>query len=84
MSATDLEFEDNSFDFISAHQLLEYINEYPEILIAFRRLCKPGGVICINVPNPSSPILQFLIRFYPSFLLFLPIEINLWCLGRNK
>ena len=42
MSATDLEFEDNSFDFISDQQVLEHINEYPEILIAFRRLCKPG------------------------------------------
>lgn len=56
-SATDLDFPDESFDFIMAHQVLEHINSYPVILESFRRICKPGGIIYINVPNPFSPMI---------------------------
>ncbi len=56
-SATDLDFPDESFDFIMAHQVLEHINAYPSILRSFRRLCKPGGIVYINVPNPFSPMI---------------------------
>ena len=56
-SATELDFPDESFDFIMAHQVLEHINSYPNILQSFRRICKPGGIIYINVPNPFSPMI---------------------------
>lgn len=56
-SATELDFPDNSFDFIMAHQVLEHINTYPDVLKSFDRLCKPGGIIYINVPNPLSPMI---------------------------
>lgn len=56
-SATALYFPDESFDFIMAHQVLEHINNYPSILQSFRKLCKPGGIIYINVPNPFSPMI---------------------------
>lgn len=55
-SATDLDFPDESFDFIMAHQVLEHINNHLSILQTFRRICKPGGIIFISVPNPFSPM----------------------------
>lgn len=57
MSATELDFEEGSFDLILAHQVLEHINAYPAVLDRMRALCRPGGLIYINVPNPVSPIM---------------------------
>ena len=57
MSATDLKFPAESFDLIIAHQVLEHINDYPVVLQSLRRLCRPGGLIYINVPNPRSPMI---------------------------
>ncbi len=57
MSGTDLDFPAESFDLILAHQVLEHINAYPQVLERMSRLCKTGGFIYINVPNPRSPML---------------------------
>ena len=56
MSATDLVFPDLWFDFIMAHQVLEHINAYPQVLRDLDRILRPGGLIYINVPNPWSPV----------------------------
>jgi SAM-dependent methyltransferase len=58
MSATALDFADGSFDLILAHMVLEHINGYPAILRDLARLCRPGGLIYINVPNPLSPAIS--------------------------
>lgn len=57
MSATSMDLEDGSFDFIIAHQVLEHINDYPKALDILARLCRYGGIIYINVPNPFSPVI---------------------------
>lgn len=57
MSATDLKFDNESFDFIIAHQVIEHINDYQKVLKSLRRLCRPGGIIYINVPNPFCPMI---------------------------
>ena len=38
-----------------AHQVLEHINAYPKVLKSIDRLCRLGGVVYLNVPNPFSP-----------------------------
>jgi 2-polyprenyl-3-methyl-5-hydroxy-6-metoxy-1,4-benzoquinol methylase len=58
MSATALDFPDASFDLILAHMVLEHINEYPAILLDLARMCRPGGLIYINIPNPMSPAIS--------------------------
>jgi len=55
MSATQLDFPGESFDFIMAHQTLEHINAYRIVLQCMDRICRPGGIVYINVPNPFSP-----------------------------
>jgi len=57
ISAVDVSYPDESFDFILAHQVLEHINAYPQVLDKISRMCKKGGLIYINVPNPVSPAL---------------------------
>jgi SAM-dependent methyltransferase len=54
-SATQLNFPEGSFDFIMAHQTLEHINNYQMVLQSMVRMCRPGGIVYINVPNPFSP-----------------------------
>jgi ubiquinone/menaquinone biosynthesis C-methylase UbiE len=53
LSATDLDFPDESFDFILAHQVLEHINRYPEVLDHLARLCRKGGILYISVRLPE-------------------------------
>ncbi|MBU0729471.1 MAG: class I SAM-dependent methyltransferase [Proteobacteria bacterium] len=57
ISATELEFPEENFDFIMAHQVLEHINDYPVVLKSIEKFCRPKGIIYINVPNPFSPFI---------------------------
>jgi len=55
ISATDLDYPDETFDVIIAHQVLEHINDYPRVLDKLAVMCRKGGLIYVNVPNPISP-----------------------------
>lgn len=57
VSATELDYPDETFDFILAHQVLEHINDYPLVLDKLSVMCRKGGLIYINTPNPISPAL---------------------------
>lgn len=40
-----LEFADNSFDIVHAHQVLQHVNEPVQALKEMKRVCKPGGIV---------------------------------------
>jgi SAM-dependent methyltransferase len=53
-SVEDLSFPDETFDVVLGNQTLEHWNEFgcrPEVgLWQCFRVCKPGGLVCMNVP----------------------------------
>lgn len=57
LSAAELDYAPESFDFILAHQVLEHMNDYAEALQKIGSMCRKGGVVYINVPNPLSPMI---------------------------
>jgi len=55
-----LPFEDNSFDIIHAHQVLQHISDPVLGLKEMRRVCKPGGIVAAResahlAPYPLTP-----------------------------
>ena len=49
-SAEKLPFEDNSFDMVCAFDVIEHIEEDKNALEEMKRVCRPGGKVCITVP----------------------------------
>ncbi|MEM7459762.1 MAG: class I SAM-dependent methyltransferase [Pseudomonadota bacterium] len=49
--ATDLAFEDDSFDVIICSEVLEHLPDYDAALQEIRRVLKPDGKLCISVPH---------------------------------
>jgi len=50
-SATQLPFPDQSFDLITAFEVIEHITGWRELLIEARRLLRPKGVFLVSTPN---------------------------------
>lgn len=67
----DLDFEDNQFDVIHAHQVLQHLSDPLGALAEMRRVCKPTGIVAARDVDfglmgwyPTDPILdQFLISY---------------------
>jgi len=47
-------FESNSFDFVTAHHLLEHVPDPHDLLAEIARITKPGGRVLIRTPNSGS------------------------------
>ena len=47
-------YESNSFDFVTAHHLLEHVPDPHSLLAEIARITKPGGRVLIRTPNSSS------------------------------
>ena len=46
-----LEFPDNTFDVVHAHQVLQHVADPVQALREMRRVCRPGGCVAIIWPN---------------------------------
>ena len=47
---TELPFSDQSFDVITAFDLLEHLDQDLKLLMEMKRVCSPGGTILLTVP----------------------------------
>ena len=57
-SASELPFEDNSFDVAHCHAVLMHIPETQAVLTEVKRVLKPGGIIAAREANISSSYLE--------------------------
>ena len=44
----DLDFEDNTFDIVHAHQLLQHLTEPVAAIREMRRVVRPGGIVALR------------------------------------
>ena len=44
----DLDFEDETFDVVHAHQVLQHLTDPVEALREMRRVAKPGGIVAVR------------------------------------
>jgi SAM-dependent methyltransferase len=49
-------FEDNSFSYVHASQIIEHLNDTIRVLEEIQRITKPDGIVYIGVPHYSSRI----------------------------
>lgn len=56
-----LEFEDESFDVILCHNVLEYASDRENIVREFHRLLKPDGMISIAKHNRPGRVMQMVV-----------------------
>lgn len=52
------EFEDNTFDMIICHNVLEYIDDKEAIINELHRVLKPGGTLSIAKHNRAGRVMQ--------------------------
>jgi ubiquinone/menaquinone biosynthesis C-methylase UbiE len=73
-SAYDLPFADASFDFLFSTFMLDMLPEedYPRLLAGFRRVLKPGGLLCLAAfsfgTRPVHRFWYWLARHFPGLL----------------
>jgi len=63
----EIPYEDNSFDFIIAGEVIEHIHEVDKFVSEISRILKPNGILVITTPNLTcwyNRIFMFL-GFYP-------------------
>ncbi|WP_128981484.1 methyltransferase domain-containing protein [Streptomyces roseicoloratus] len=60
-----LDFPDDSFDVVHAHQVLQHVGDPVRALSEMRRVCRPGGVVAVRDSDygaftwfPASPVLD--------------------------
>jgi SAM-dependent methyltransferase len=66
-----LTFEDDSFDVVHAHQLLQHVGDPVQALRELRRVCRPGGVVAARDSDyaafawyPGDPVLDAWLDLY--------------------
>ena len=57
-------FEDNSFDGVMCHLVLEFVTNQNEILNELLRVLKPGGVLSVIRHNKNGRIVQAIVQDY--------------------
>lgn len=53
-SLTELSFDDDSFDLILSHHVIEHVHEPLDMLREMRRTLRPGGTLAVITPNAAS------------------------------
>ena len=59
-SVFDLAFEDDSFDVVHAHQVLQHVGDPVAALVQMRRVCRPGGLVAARDSDYPG------FRFFPD------------------
>ncbi len=71
--ATDLPFEDNSFDVVTMFDLLEHVPQDDRAINEARRVLRPGGWLLVSTPHT-----RWRFPFYPLFKLISRSEADLF------
>ncbi|MFX1252638.1 MAG: class I SAM-dependent methyltransferase [Promethearchaeota archaeon] len=67
-SATELPFQDETFEYIISCETLEHIPDTITTLKEIFRVLKPQGRVVLSVPNYGNPALAAIAKFYRVFL----------------
>ncbi|MEV7547452.1 methyltransferase domain-containing protein [Streptomyces sp. NPDC089915] len=66
-----LEFEDDAFDVVHAHQVLQHVGDPVRALREMRRVCRPGGIVAVRDADyaamtwyPATPGLEDWLELY--------------------
>lgn len=66
-----LDFEDDSFDVVQAHQVLQHLSDPVAALAEMRRVCRPGGLVAVRESDyagflwaPLDPVLDHWLDVY--------------------
>ncbi len=66
-----LDFPDDHFDMVHAHQVLQHVSDPVQALSEMRRVCRPGGLVAVRdadyagfVWYPALPVLDEWMRLY--------------------
>lgn len=75
--ALKLDFPDNSFDIVHAHQVLVHLRDPVAALKEFHRVVRPGGVIAVRESSPAivlslKPDLPSLRAYWDRALMLIP------------
>jgi ubiquinone/menaquinone biosynthesis C-methylase UbiE len=64
MDATDLQFDNDTFDVVISFEVIEHILDYQKYLTEVTRVLRPGGIVILSTPNKlfTSPNNQPVIR----------------------
>ncbi len=54
LNTASLPFDDNSFNEIICHHVLEHLQDLSSLMGELHRVCSPGGVVYIEVPHHTS------------------------------
>ncbi|MFC1878679.1 class I SAM-dependent methyltransferase [Chloroflexota bacterium] len=74
-SATDLPFEDNSFDIVISESVNIFVPDRPKAIAEYKRVVTPGGVVGLNEPvqlNVPTAAVEKMMADIIGYDLFLP------------
>ena len=62
--ATKVDFEQNEFDIILCHNLLQYVEDVTAVLQNIYQSLRPGGIFSLMITNPHTETLAYALRDY--------------------
>ncbi|MBK8903209.1 MAG: methyltransferase domain-containing protein [Anaerolineaceae bacterium] len=62
--ATNVDFEQNKFDIILCHNLLQYVEDITAVLQNIHQSLRPGGIFSFMITNPHTETLAYALRDY--------------------